>query len=71
MVMVCLNILGEFHTHISKTVSHGDLLDGLRGGRVGRPRHSGVVVGVGVHRVRVRRQSPISTKRFSQNELVI
>ena len=43
---------------------------GLRGGGVVGPRHSGVVVGVGAHRVRVGRQSPISTKHFSQNELV-
>ena len=61
--------LRHFHTHISRTVSHGDLLDwpnGLRRGRGGRPRLSGVVVGVGVgaHRVSVSRQSPISTKHL-------
>ena len=56
--------LRHFHTHIRRTVSHGDLLDGLRRGIGGRPRLSGVVVGVGVgaHRVSVSRQSPISTK---------
>ena len=58
--------LRHFHTHIRRTVSHGDLLDGLRRCRGGRPRLSGVVVGVvvGAHRVSVCRQSPISTKHL-------
>ena len=64
---------GQLAVRISGNLSHlvGDGSSGvhiLRGGRVERPR----LVGFGgFHRVRFRRKSPKSTKRFSQNELVI